>query len=88
MALTCDEIGKLLTRIQADFLEIPGLRVTLEEAVRRFHVERPTCEAILAALVDGHVLVRDASERYRRRAPAGNHAATNHRPVATVRVAA
>jgi hypothetical protein len=81
MALTCYEIGELLTRIQAEFLEVPGLRLTLEEAARRFQVDRTTCEATLAALVNGHVLVRDASDSYRRRVRASNHGSTNHRLV-------
>ncbi len=51
MALTCHEIGKLVTRIQADVLENPGLTLTLDEAERRFRADRPTCDAVLTALV-------------------------------------
>ena len=41
-----------LTRIRAEYLEIPGLRLTLEQAQRLFGVERTLCRMVLDALVD------------------------------------
>jgi hypothetical protein len=88
MPLSCDEIGTLVTRMQADFLQNPGLRLTLDEAERRFHVDRLTCEAVLGALTEGRVLTRDATGRYRRRLPSGNHVSVGHRVMATPYAAA
>lgn len=80
MPLTCNEIGKLVTRIQADFLENPGVRLTPDEAERWFRIDRLTCAAILAALADANVLTLDAAGRYRRHVPAGNHGSA-HNPL-------
>lgn len=77
MPLRCKEIGTLVTRMQVDFLENPGLRLTLSQAERRFHIDHPTCKAVLGALADGRVLTRDATGRYRRRVSAGHHAPGN-----------
>jgi hypothetical protein len=88
MPLTCDEIGTLVTRIQADFLETPDLRLTLDEAERRFHIDRLTCEAVLGALVDGRVLSHLSTGNYRRRFPAPNPVSGSHRLMATTGAAA
>jgi hypothetical protein len=79
MAVTCNEIGRLLTRIQADFLDHPDLFITLDEAEHRFKADRTACEAVFGALVDGHVLSCGATGVYRRRHPAGRTVALNHR---------
>jgi hypothetical protein len=41
----------LLTRLRAEYLEMPGLRLTLEQAQRLCGVERTLCKAVLDALV-------------------------------------
>ena len=41
----------LVTRIRAEYLEMPGLRLTLELAQRLCGVERALCMAVLDALV-------------------------------------
>jgi hypothetical protein len=41
-----------LTRIRAEYLEMPGLRLTLEQAQRLCGVERALCKMVLDALVD------------------------------------
>jgi hypothetical protein len=43
-------------RIQAEYGEMPGLRLTLSQASRLFNLERTLCERVLAALVDQRVL--------------------------------
>jgi hypothetical protein len=42
----------LLRRIRAEFLEMPGLRLTLDQAQRLCGVERTLCKALLDVLVD------------------------------------
>jgi hypothetical protein len=42
----------LLTRIRAEYLEMPGLRLTLQQAQRLWGVERALCKMVLDALVD------------------------------------
>jgi hypothetical protein len=41
----------LLKRIRAEYLEMPGLRLTLEQARRLCGVERALCKMVLDALV-------------------------------------
>jgi hypothetical protein len=44
-------IGRLVHRIRAEFLEMPGLRLTSRQAARLWHLDVQTCEAVLEALV-------------------------------------
>ena len=46
----------LLNRIRAEFLEMPGLRLTLQQAQRLCGGDRAACEDALRALVDDHFL--------------------------------
>ena len=46
----------LLTRIRGEYLEMPGLRLTLAQAQRLCGVERMLCEIVLDALVEAKFL--------------------------------
>jgi hypothetical protein len=46
----------LLIRIRAEYLEMPGLRLTLEQAQRLCGVERMLCKQVLDALVEAKFL--------------------------------
>jgi len=56
-------------RIESEFLDTPGLRLTVSEAERRFATDEITCEAILDALVDSAVLFKTADRVYGRLFP-------------------
>jgi hypothetical protein len=45
-----------LTRIRAEYLEMPGLSLTLEQAQRFLGLERALCRKVLDALVDEQFL--------------------------------
>jgi hypothetical protein len=62
-------IEDLVIRIESEFLEIPGLKLTIPEAQRRFSVDEIMCEAILDALVDSAVLVKTRDRVYGRLFP-------------------
>jgi len=49
-------ISELLDRIQGEYLELPGLRLTDVQAGRLWDVDRTTCSALFEALVDGRFL--------------------------------
>jgi hypothetical protein len=49
---------QMLRRIQSEFLEMPGLRLTLPQAQRLWNLDALVCESLLAALVDVRFLVR------------------------------
>ena len=56
----------LLRRIRAEYLEMPGLRLTLEQAHRFCGVERALCKAVLDALVAEKFLCVKANGTYAR----------------------
>jgi hypothetical protein len=56
----------LLTRIRAEFLEMPGLRLTREQAQRLWGVERAVCQQLLDALVETQFLCARPDGIYRR----------------------
>jgi hypothetical protein len=51
-------IDELLKRIKGEYLEMPGLRLTAAQAQRLWGLERTSCDALLAALVDTKFLFR------------------------------
>ena len=61
-----EALEALVMRMQDDFLKSAALTLTLPEAEQRFGVDRVTCEAILAALVESHVLTLSREATYRR----------------------
>jgi hypothetical protein len=48
----------MLVRIQMEYLEMPGLKLTLRQARRLWNLPSDECEAALATLVDDGFLVR------------------------------
>jgi hypothetical protein len=62
----------LLTRIRGEYLEMPGLRLTLEQAQRLCGVERMLCKMVLDSLVDAKFL-RVTSDGHYARLTNGRH---------------
>lgn len=48
----------LLYRIRGEFLEMPGLRLTLEQAARLWHMDAAICAEALMRLVADRFLTR------------------------------
>lgn len=48
----------LVRRIRAEFVEMPGLCLTVEQAQRLWSLERRRCEALLKSLIDSRFLRR------------------------------
>ena len=55
-----------LRRVKAEYLEMPGLKLTFAQAVRLWDLDARTCRAVLAALVDAHFLVQTRNESFLR----------------------
>ena len=51
-------IDDVLQRIQGEFVEMPGLRLTPSQAQRLWGLERDVCDALLGALVDAKFLAQ------------------------------
>ena len=47
-----------LRRVQGEFNEMPGLRLTLPQAQRLWGLDRAACDSLLGALVDAKFLLR------------------------------
>jgi hypothetical protein len=52
---------EILQRVRAEFLEMPGLRLTRAQARRLWALDETLCDAILAALVEARFLVHSDS---------------------------
>jgi hypothetical protein len=53
---TANQDHDLHLRIQAEFVEMPGLKLTLSQASRLFDLDRTQCERVLSTLVERRVL--------------------------------
>ena len=51
-------IQDVVRRVRGEFLEMPGLRLTAEQARRLWRLDETACEAVLGALVDARFLAR------------------------------
>jgi DNA-binding GntR family transcriptional regulator len=47
---------QLFNRIRAEYLEMPGMRLTIQQVQRLCGVERTLCQAVLHALVEAKFL--------------------------------
>lgn len=60
---------ELTRRIRAEFLEMPGLRLTANQAARVFGVDAAHAVRLMDALIEEGMLIRDSGGVYR---PAGS----------------
>ena len=49
-------VQEVVRRIRGEFLEMPGLRLTPDQARRLWRLDEKACQAILGALVDARFL--------------------------------
>jgi hypothetical protein len=59
-------IDEVLHRIQGEFVEMPGLRLTAAQAQRLWGLEQDMCDALLRALVDARFLAQTRDGAYMR----------------------
>jgi hypothetical protein len=57
-------IEGLLRRIRAEYLEVPGLNLTRQQARRLWGLDEATCDNLLTTLVNAHFLRVTASGLY------------------------
>jgi hypothetical protein len=56
----------LLNRVRSEFIEMPGLRLRIDQAQRLWNLDRALCESVLRSLVDAKFLRCFEDERYAR----------------------
>jgi hypothetical protein len=59
-------IDDLIPRIRAEYLEMPGLRLTSAQASRLWGLDSRTCQRLLHTLVDAYFLTCTPDGMYRR----------------------
>jgi hypothetical protein len=58
VARECSPVEDVLRRIRSEYVEMPGLRLTVAQAGRIFGLDRLTCESVLEVLVEANFLRR------------------------------
>lgn len=59
-----DTVGELARRVEAEYVEMPGLSVTLPQAQRLWAVDRHTCQTVFDRLIARGVLRLTATGRF------------------------
>ena len=49
---------EVLRRVQGEYIEMPGLRLTIAQAQRLWGLDRSVCDSLLGALVEAKFLFR------------------------------
>ena len=55
------EFHELVDRVRSEFLEMPGLRLTLPQAARLWGLDLRSCEAVVDALIRSAFLQRTST---------------------------
>ena len=58
MAAAQQPLDDVLRRVQGEYIEMPGLRLTPAQAQRLWGLDRTACDTLLGALVDAKFLFR------------------------------
>ena len=69
--------AELLDRIRGEYLDMPGLKLTLPQAQRLWHLRERECEALLGALIDAKFLWRRSDGRFARVSELGGYRQTS-----------
>ena len=59
-------VDDVLRRVQCEFLEMPGLRLTASQARRLWNLDEAACDRLLHALVDANFLFETRDGAYMR----------------------
>jgi hypothetical protein len=54
----------LVRRVRGEYREMPGMRLTLDQAMRLWMLDRDTCSSVLDSLVAAQFLQQDGNGRY------------------------
>jgi hypothetical protein len=73
-------IDDVLQRIQGEFVEMPGLRLTAAQAQRLWGLDREVCDRLLGALVEAKFLERTRDGAFVRLEGAKPAPVPRHRP--------
>jgi hypothetical protein len=77
-------IDDVLQRIQGEFIEMPGLRLTAAQAQRLWGLDREVCDRLLGALVEAKFLARTRDGAFVRLEGAKPSPVSRHSPRSAV----
>jgi hypothetical protein len=63
---TTPDVAAVMGRVRAEFIELPGLRLTEPQAMRLWSLDAALCAGILSSLVASGFLVRTPSAMFAR----------------------
>jgi hypothetical protein len=72
MAAQQQPLEEVIRRVQGEYIEMPGLRLTTAQAQRLWGLDRTACDSLPGALVDAKFLFRTRDGAFVR----SDHAAT------------
>ena len=58
--------AEAVRRARAEYLEMPGLQLTVAQAARLWHLDLASSEGVLSTLVQSKFLIKTRSEAYAR----------------------
>jgi hypothetical protein len=64
MERSFDDANATLWRIRGEYMEMPGLKLTVPQAARLWHLDQPSIEQLLNVLVTDGLLRRTAAGAY------------------------
>lgn len=64
MEWSFDDANATLWRIRGEYMEMPGLKLTVAQAARLWHLDQPSIEQLLNVLVADGLLHRTAAGAY------------------------
>jgi len=59
-------VDDLVERVRGEYIEMPGLRLTLAQARRLWAIDEATCGQVLQRLADVNFLARSSDGKYTR----------------------
>jgi hypothetical protein len=62
--MSTENLGDGVERVRSEYIELPGLSLTLTQAQRLWALDRVTCDRLLGELVRTHFLWKTESECY------------------------
>jgi hypothetical protein len=61
-----NDVATWVVRIESEYREMPGLRLTEPQMQRLWGLDRSTCDTVVSVLVSRHVLVKTRRDAYAR----------------------
>jgi hypothetical protein len=65
-AVGLQSLDELIVRVRSEYLEMPGLKLTITQASRLWGLDQSTCQALLGTLTNSRFLTRTRDGHYSR----------------------